>query len=73
MLERRLLVKSEEIHTASGRHAKVLSTWDAWWTEHSTGALPNVEAARNRIESLVGADAQRLLPWQARLSARASK
>lgn len=73
MLERRMLVKSEEVHTASGRHAKVLSSWDAWWSEHATGALPNLEKARSRLETLVGADAQRLLPWRARLSARASK
>ena len=72
-LERRLLVKSEEVHTASGRHAKVLSSWDAWWTGHATGALPGVEAARSRIETLVGTDAQRLLPWRVRLSGRASK
>ncbi len=40
VLERRMLVKSEEVHTASGRHAKVLSSWDKWWAEHTTGALP---------------------------------
>ncbi len=73
ILERRMLVKSEEVHTASGRHAKVLSSWDAWWAEHATGALPGVETARRRLETLVGADAQRLLPWRWRLSGRASK
>lgn len=29
-LESRLLVHSEQIHTTSGRHAKVIETWDAW-------------------------------------------
>lgn len=72
-LERRPLVKAEEVHTASGRHAKVLSTWDAWWAEHTTGALPGVDTARSRIETLVGTNAQRLLPWHARPSGRASK
>jgi hypothetical protein len=65
-LERRMLVKSEEVHTASGRHAKVLSSWDKWWAEQTTGALPGVEAARSRIETLVGVEAHRLLPWRAR-------
>ena len=72
-LERRLLVKSEEVHTSSGRHAKMLSSWERWWSQHSTGPLPPVDAACERIESLVGDAGLRLLPWRARLSARASK
>lgn len=66
LLERRLLVKSEEIHLPSGRHAKRLSTWRAWWTLRGTGPLPTVDAARARIESVVGAGGLRLLPWTAR-------
>ena len=72
-VSRRLLVKSEEIHTPSGRHAKTLSSWNRWWSQHSTGPLPPVDAARQRIESLVGGDCLSLLPWRARLSERASK
>jgi hypothetical protein len=29
-LESRLLVHAEQIHTESGKHAKVIETWDAW-------------------------------------------
>ncbi len=72
-LERRLLVKSEEVHTPSGRHAKVISTWQSWWSARGNGALPHVDAARERIESVVGDAGLRLLPWRKRLSGRASK
>lgn len=29
-LELRLLIHAEQIHTDSGKHAKVIETWDAW-------------------------------------------
>jgi hypothetical protein len=29
-LESRLLIHAEQIHTESGKHAKVIETWDAW-------------------------------------------
>lgn len=29
-LELRLLIHAEQIHTHSGKHAKVIATWDAW-------------------------------------------
>ena len=29
-LELRLLIHAEQIHTESGKHAKVIETWDAW-------------------------------------------
>lgn len=29
-LESRLLVHAEQIHTESGKHAKIIETWDAW-------------------------------------------
>ena len=73
VLERRLLVKSEEIHMPSGRHSKRLSTWRSWWTIRGTGPLPGIDAARERIESAVGDACLRLLPWSARSSGRASK
>jgi hypothetical protein len=65
LLERRLLVKSLELHTASGKHAKQLMSWDTWWEQRGRGVLPSVAAARTHLESLVG-DAARLLPWQTR-------
>ena len=30
MLERKLLVQTDEVHTESGRHAKVMQPWQAW-------------------------------------------
>jgi hypothetical protein len=29
-LERRLLVRTEQVHTSSGAHAKIIETWDQW-------------------------------------------
>jgi hypothetical protein len=49
-LERRLLVASDEIHTESGRHAKVLQSWDAWATREHLGPLPDPPAARSTFE-----------------------
>ncbi len=72
-LERRLLVRSDEIHTSSGRHAKVLSSWGSWWSQHGAGALPHADDARARIESVVGDASHRLLPWHTHFSGRASK
>jgi hypothetical protein len=62
LLERRLLVKADEIHTDTGRHAKVLGSWQRFWRQHGKGRLPEVAVARSRLEALVG-DAARLLPW----------
>lgn len=62
LLERRLLVKGEEIHTDTGRHAKVLSSWQRFRARQDIGRLPSVDSARSRLEQLVG-DAARLLPW----------
>lgn len=64
LLERRLLVKAVEIHTESGRHAKVLTSWPRWWAAHGGGPLPAGSTARVRLESRV--DDLRLLPWSAR-------
>lgn len=69
-LERRLLVKSQEIHTASGKHAKLLEPWQTWWATHGSVSLPDPDASRAHLEHVVG-DASRLLPWRSRLSARA--
>jgi hypothetical protein len=63
LLEQRLLVKSEEVHTPSGRHEKLLESWASWWAGHATGPLPDAASARARLEERLG-DAARHLPWQ---------
>ena len=60
-LEKRLLVKSQELHTESGAHAKQLGSWQRWWDAKRGGTLPDAPSARARIERLVGDP--RLLPW----------
>jgi hypothetical protein len=62
LLEQRLLIRSDEVHTDSGRHAKVLTSWEAWWAPRATGALPDPREARLRLENRLG-DAARWLPW----------
>jgi len=49
VLERKLLVQTDEVHTESGRHAKVMQPWQAWAAqlELAPEALaPEVAAAR---------------------------
>lgn len=67
-LERRLLVATEQVHTADGKPARELSTWQRW--AHRAGLagapLPSADEARARFEELVAAwpDAPaRALPW----------
>ncbi len=64
LLERRLLVNADELHTDSGKHAKQLVSWRAWWNEHGGGRLPKPADARAYVEQRVGAEL-RLLPWRA--------
>lgn len=66
-LEQRLLVKADEVHTASGRHAKQLTTWQRWWQQHENRPLPTAAHAHLHLEQLVGDS--RLLPWAARRAA----
>ncbi len=69
-LERRLLVASEQVHTASGRHARELFTWRRWQRQMGLveAALPTVASARAMFEAAVegwdGAGGA-LLPWGA--------
>lgn len=68
-LERRLLIHGEQIHTASGAHAKVLESWDHW--AKRTGfarsvitadeAKTNTEERLNKLNHEVGGTAR--LPW----------
>lgn len=69
-LERKILIHADQIHTASGAHAKVLETWEHW-CKRTDFALPTIRidhAKRNLEERL-----QRLtnefngtarLPWK---------
>jgi len=67
-LEKRLLVMSAQVHTAAGRHARELSTWQRWQQRSGLAAatLPSGERARATLESQV-ADFDRtgapLMPW----------
>lgn len=67
-LERRLLVASHQVHTATGHHARELSTWRRW--QHQVGLatspLPSAEEARAQFEEVVGgwAAGDAALPWQ---------
>jgi hypothetical protein len=62
-LERRLLVHSYEVHTDSGRHAKVLEDWPVLTQRLGLGPLPEPDAARAALERAPGASGARL-PWQ---------
>jgi len=48
-LETRLLARGEQEHTASGRHAKVLESWDRW-AAGVRPALPVIPAQAGRME-----------------------
>jgi hypothetical protein len=68
-LERRLLVHSRQVHTASGAHAKVLRTWAGWWRQRGHDApLPPPRLARDELNRVLGRLNQRWgtrfrLPW----------
>ena len=70
-LERRLLVKTEQIHTERGSHAKVVERWDRWARRASVAPLKDVAAARRAIEEAADALAspravRPTLPWARR-------
>ncbi len=71
MLELRLLVFGDDVHTASGAHVKRIETWEhwAWRTGFNIQVLPTPEGAKREFARIVenlnaefGADAT--LPWQ---------
>ncbi len=70
-LERRLLARGEQAHTSSGRHAKVLESWNRWAERlRVTGPGPAPEAARRELDGVLatlneGFDGHGRLPWQA--------
>ena len=65
-LERRLLVRSEQRHTESGRHVLVLESWPRWAKRCDVHALPTAEGktALELAASSLGAPI-RALPWRA--------
>ena len=62
-LERRLLLHAHDVHTESGRHAKVLEDWPVLVERLGLGTLPAPDAARLSLERAPGARGARL-PWQ---------
>jgi hypothetical protein len=67
-LERRLLVRADEVHTESGAHAKVLEPWAAWARRVGVAADRDLARAWERER---GARAR--LPWEARPARRARR
>ena len=69
-LEKRLLVQSEEFHTESGAHAKLLQTWQHWANRLGfqpkeialTSAKSDLEETIRKLNEEYGARA--VLPWQ---------
>jgi len=69
-LERKLLIHAEQIHTASGAHAKLLETWEHWSERVGfKSATILVEEAKTKLsERLLNLnqqfEASAKLPWQ---------
>jgi hypothetical protein len=63
VLERRLLVASRQVHTASGAHATELATWAGFRRATGTRAM-SAARARTELEAAAAAVGGRaLLPW----------
>jgi len=68
-LELKLLIHADQIHTSSGRHAKVLETWDNWTKRNRFKALRlKPESARRFFDKRLQAINERhqgcgRLPW----------
>ncbi len=69
-LEQRLLVHAHQVHTESGKHAKMLETWDHWAeTAKLTPGEISIMDAKNSLEQRVRELNERFngkatLPWQ---------
>jgi hypothetical protein len=69
-IERRLLIHSEEFHSQSGAHAKVLETWEHWARRVALSARNlSPEQAKRNLERRLGNLNERFsasawLPWQ---------
>jgi hypothetical protein len=67
-LARRLLVRSEEVHTDKGSHRKRVERWDRWAQRVGVKPLKDVVDARRAIEEAAAAltsprSARSKLPW----------
>ncbi len=68
-LEAKLLVHSQEIHTETGAHAKVLETWKFWSKRVGfEGKKISPENAKKRLEKVLASldrhfDSRNSLPW----------
>ncbi len=67
-LEERLLVRSEQRHTPSGRHVLVLESWPRWAEREAITALPVAESqhALEAAARSLGAPSE-ALPWRRKL------
>jgi hypothetical protein len=68
-LEARLLVRSRQVHTESGEHEKVVTTWEAWAREERVAAAPALAEAKATFEAVARswearAGAVARLPWE---------
>ena len=69
-LERKLLIHAEQIHTASGAHAKLLETWKQWAerVEFKSATIVVEQAKRELAKRLLKLnqefEASAKLPWQ---------
>lgn len=72
-LELRLLIHAEQVHTESGKHAKVIETWDAWTKRigFRAQATDSVAARRFLEQRLAGINKKHngngQLPWPSTL------
>ena len=70
-LESRLLVHAEQVHTESGKHAKLLESWECWAKRVGYRArAQNSVAARRYLEERVAGiqrSTRNVFPWPAEL------
>lgn len=77
-LETRLLARGEQAHTASGRHAKILESWERWAARvRPAVATISPEQGRRELEGILEGlnashDGRGRLPWQRPARRRAS-
>ncbi len=73
LIEARLLAFVMSEHTESGRHERVLESWEAWRKRVAlAGRKPAVAKARAELEEAAAAFAPLKLPWMKRRSAGAT-
>ncbi len=71
ILETRMLVFGDDVHTDSGAHAKRIESWPQWAkrVQLATTQLPSIDEAREELEGIVTRlnqkyNADAILPWQ---------